>query len=181
MLIRPSAWTFVTSGTGGVNVDIFAATGGAIDLLNPAGKPQNFHFGSAGVGAGVGIKLPKIGKLEIRPEKLGKAIGGVIAPKAFPNAGTIYMTSFFAGRELTPADFRGVCIVIDGGAGLLVGYSGTLMLLSIYPERFALQIASPIMSLLVGQAEPKAILLTRGLNVGVQAGAGITGTIGYPA
>ncbi len=181
MLIRPSAWTFVTSGTGGINVDICAATGGAVDLLDPAGKPQEFHFGSAGVGFGLGIKLPKIGKLEIRPEKLGKAIGGVIAPKAFPNAGMVYMTSFFSGRELSAADFRGICIVIDGGAGLLVGYSGTLMLLGIDPERFALQVASPILSLLVGQAEPKGILLTRGLNVGVQAGGGVTGTIGYLA
>ncbi len=126
-------------------------------------------------------RAPKLGKLEIKPEKLGKAIGGVIAPKAFPNAGLIYMTSFFSGRELSPADLRGICIVIDGGAGLLVGYSGTLMLLGIDPERFALQIASPILSLLVGQAEPVAALFTRGLNVGVQAGAGITGTVGYLA
>ena len=55
------------------------------------------------------------------------------------------------------------------------------MLLGIDPSMFAAQVASPILSLLIGQAEPNAILLTRGLNVGVQAGAGITGTIGYLA
>ena len=179
MFARPSQWKFVTSGTGRVNVDIFAATGGEIDLLDPKGRPQEFKFGSVGVGAGIGLKLPKIGKLEIKPEKLGKAIGGVVAPKAFPNAGTIYMTSFFPGKELAAADFRGICIVFDAGAGLVAGYSGTLMLLGIDPAAFAMQAVSPILSLLLNQAQPNAILLTRGPNVGVQAGAGVTGTIGY--
>ena len=181
MFLRPSSWTFVTSGTGGLNIDIFAAAGGSIDFLDPSHKQRNFHFGSAGVGAGIGLKLPKVGKLEIRPEKLGKAIGGVVAPKVFPNAGSLYMTPFFSGHELAAADLRGLCIVIDGGAGLLVGYSGTLMLLGIDPVRFAMQVASPIMSLLLGQTEPNAVLVTRGLNAGIQAGGGVTGTIGYLA
>ncbi len=59
--------------------------------------------------------------------------------------------------------------------------AGTLMLLGIDPVKFAAQIASPILSLLIGQAEPNAVLLTRGLNVGVQEGAGLTGTVGYLA
>ncbi len=110
---------------------------------------------------GIDSKLPKVGKLEIRPEKFGKAIGGVVAPKVFPNAGSLYMTPFFSGRELAAADMHGLCIVIDG-AGLLVGYSGTLMPLGIDPARFAMQIAWPIMSLLLGQAEPNAVLVTAG-------------------
>ncbi len=104
-----------------------------------------------------------------------------MAPKVFPNAGSLYMTPFFSGRELAAADLRGLCIVVDGGAGLLVGYSGTLMLLGIDPVRFAMQVASPIMSLLLGQTEPNAVLVTRGLNAGIQAGGGVTGTIGYMA
>ena len=181
MFLRPSSWTFVTSGTGSLNVDIFAAAGGSIDFRDPSNKPQDFRFGSAGVGVGFGVKLPKIGRLEIRPEKLDKAISGVVAPKVFPNAGSLYMTPFFSGQELAAADMRGLCIVIDGGAGLLVGYSGALMLLGIDPVRLTMQVTSPILSLLLGQAEPNAVLVTRGLNAGVQAGGGITGTIGYLA
>ena len=166
--------------TGGLNVDI-AAAGGSIEFLHPSHKKQDFRFGSAGMGAGIGLKLPKVGKSEIRPEKHGKAIGGVGAPRAFPDVGSIYMTPFFSGRELAAADLRGLCIVIDGGAGLLVGYSGALMLLGIDPARFAMQIASPIMSLLLSQTELNAVLVTRGLNAGIQAGGGVTGTIGYLA
>ncbi len=103
----------MTSGTGGLNVDIFAAAGSSIDFLDPSHKQRNFRFGGPGVGAGIGLKLPKVGKLEIRLEKLGKAIGGVVAPKVFPNAGSLYMTPFFSGRELAAADLRGLCIVID--------------------------------------------------------------------
>ena len=56
-----------------------------------------------------------------------------------------------------------------------------LMLLGIDPARLTMQVTSPILSLLLGQAEPSAVLVTRGSNVGVQAGGGITGTIGYLA
>ena len=121
------------------------------------------------MGAGIGLKLPKIGKPEIRPEKLGKAIGGVVAPKVFPHAGSLYMRPFFSRRELGTADLRGLCVVIDGGAGLLVGYSGTLMLfVGIDPVRFAMQVTSPIMSLLLAQTEPNAMPVTRGLNAGIR-------------
>jgi hypothetical protein len=104
-----------------------------------------------------------------------------VAPKVFPNAGTLYMTPFFSGRELKAGDLRGVCLVFDGGAGLLVGYSGTLMMLGIDPAPLAAEISSPMMGLLLGQAEPNAILVTRGLNIGVQAGGGVSGTMGYLA
>ena len=41
MFLRPSSWTFVTSGTGGLNVDIFAAAGGSIDFLDPSHKQNS--------------------------------------------------------------------------------------------------------------------------------------------
>ncbi len=42
----------MTSGTGGLNIDIFAAAGGSIDFLDPSHKQQNVHLGSAGVAPG---------------------------------------------------------------------------------------------------------------------------------
>ncbi len=72
------------------------------------------------------------------------------------------MTPFFSAHELGAADLRGPCVVIDGDAGLLVGYSVTLMLLGTDRARPAIQVASPIMSLLLSPSGPNAMLVTHG-------------------
>ena len=48
MFLRPSSRTFVTSGTGGLNVDIFAAAGGSIDFLDLSHKQQNSILAAPG-------------------------------------------------------------------------------------------------------------------------------------
>ena len=52
MFPRPSGWTVGTSGTSGLNVDIFDAAGDWIDLRDPSTKSQNFRFR---------VTLPKVG------------------------------------------------------------------------------------------------------------------------
>ena len=158
---------------------MLALTGGEIELDDPKGDLVKLRYGSAGVGLGFGFKLPKVGKLEIKPERLGKVVTGTVAPTFAPNTGQLYMTDFFKGDELTKDDLRGICLIVDGGGGLIVGYSVTVMLLGIDPARFAAQVTSPILSLFVGQAEPKAAMLIRGWNAGVQGGGSIAGYIGY--
>ncbi len=108
----------------------------------PGGKPVNFFYGSAGAGLGLGVKLPKVGKLEIRPERLGKAITGTIAPEDAPNTGQVYMTEWFKAEELSRSDLCGVCLMLDGGTGLVIGYSVTVMLLGIDPAAVAAQLTS---------------------------------------
>lgn len=179
MFVRPSHWNFVTSGSGGLNIDVLALSGGEIELTDPSGSATKLYYGSAGAGLGFGFKLPKVGKVEIKPERLGKAITGTVAPTAAPNTGHVYMTDFFKGDELTKADLSGVCFMIDGGLGLVVGYSVTVMLLGIDPARFTAQVTSPILDLFIGQAEPKAAMLIRGWNAGLQGGGGVAGYIGY--
>ncbi len=179
MFIRPSQWSFITSGSGGLNIDVLALTGGEVQLDDPKGSLVKLHYGSAGAGLGLGLKLPKVGKLEIKPERLGKAITGTVAPTSAPNTGHVYMTDFFKEPELTKDDLSGICLIVDGGGGLIVGYSVTVMLLGIDPARFAAQMTSPILSLFIGQAEPKAAMLIRGWNAGLQGGGGIAAYVGY--
>lgn len=152
---------------------------GELKLKDPAGQEHAFHYGGAGVGVGAGLKLPKFGKIELRPKQLGKAIAGTVGPESFPNTGSVYMTDFFKGTELAITDFRGICLFVDGGLGLIAGYSVTAMLLGIDPAMAVMQVTSPIMSLFLGRATPKAFVLFRGPNVGIQAGGGVAGFVGY--
>ena len=81
----PSAWTFVTSATGGLGLEFVAVSGGAIYLEDPAGKAETLHYGGLGVGLSDSFKLPKIGKIKFTVKGRGMAVG--VAPAAFPNAG----------------------------------------------------------------------------------------------
>lgn len=177
-IVRESTWTFVTSGTGGIGLGFAAANGGEVVLKPADGPNKGFYFGSAGVGLSVGIKrIPKIGKI-IDSRGLSERGGGNIAPKSFWNAGIVYIMSGFRGTELSAEDFRGVCCVVDLGAAILVGYSGAAMLINV--DTLALIAAtSPVLSLLAPPLNPKAMILSRGFTAGPQAGAGVTGQIGY--
>ena len=77
-LKNESAWQFVTSSTGGIGVEFVAAEGGKIYLQNPQGQAVTFYYGAAGAGLAAGLKLPKIGKLEVKVK--GKGVVGSIAP-----------------------------------------------------------------------------------------------------
>ena len=152
-----------------------AASGGAIYLKDPAKADVTFHYGGLGAGFSDGFKLPKIGKIKVAVK--GQGVGGVVAPAAFPNTGRVFVTDAFRGKELTRADLRGVTVFVEGGAGLIGGGSVSAMLLGIDPAAFIS--AAPIQPLLMMVIETApAVLVTAGLNVGLQAGWGVAAFAG---
>ena len=158
-----SEWTFKTSATGGLGVAFVAGSGGAIYLKDPARTEVTFHYGGLGAGFSDGFKLPKIGKIKVAVK--GKGVGGVVAPGAFLNTGRVFITDAFRGKELSRADLRGVTVFVEGGAGVVGGGSVSAMLLGIDPAAFVVETAP-------------AVLVTAGLNVGLQAGWGVAAFVG---
>ena len=173
-----SAWTFNTSGTGGLGVGFFAATGGELVLNPPSGDPKGFYYGAAGAGLSLGIrKIPKIGRI-LDSRGLSERGGANVAPKSFWNHGVVYVMDGCPGEDLTAKDFKGVCIAIDVGAGVLVGYAGSALLINVNPLALMAQ-TNPILSLIGPPLRPAAMVLSRGWNAGPQASIGISGTVGY--
>ena len=176
---KTSAWTFNTSGTGGLGVGFFAATGGELVLNPPSGDPKGFYYAAAGVGVGVGIKrIPKIGRI-LDSRGLSEKGGANVAPKSFWNHGVVYVMDGCPNDDLRPEDFKGICLSTDVGGGVLVGYSGNALLINVSPLALAAQAAGPIGSLLAPSLKPHAMVLSRGWNVGPQASIGISETLGY--
>ena len=166
---KESAWKFNTFGSGGASIGIFAANGGTVRLNEPNGALHSFYYGGVGAGASFGIKLPKIGKVQIETKK--GPVTGTVGPTPFPSKGQLYVTENFSGEELSTSNIRGLCAFIDVGGGLLIGYSGVAMLLNLNPLWLAAAPGSPIaMQLFLGSAD--AVLMMSGPNVGVQAGIG---------
>ena len=175
--LRKSSWKFITAGNFGVNIDVFALSGGQIVLQNPQHKTVRFDYGGGGVGVGFGVTLPKIGKVEIK--HLGRSITGTAGPESFPNHGDVYETNFFKGTELKAKDFEGACMFIDGGMGMVGGFSTTILYAGIDRSKLAFAMKSPIMSLAMLNAQPNAVIYIRGPNMGLQFGAGVAGYLGY--
>jgi hypothetical protein len=178
---KESAWSFVTSSSGGVGVEFVVAEGGMIYLQDPKGTPQAFKYGAAGVGLSAGFKLPKIGKLQI-PIK-GKGLTGNVAPAAFPNAGKLFVLDGCPGDDLTRDAIQGVCLFVEIGGGLVAGVSGTAMIFGMSPAWLAAMVAastSPLMMYFEYRLMETAtgILVMGGLNVGIQAGGGVGGYVG---
>ncbi len=176
---KESAWTWNTSGTGGLGLGYFAASGGELVLNSPSGEPRGFYYGAVGGGLSVGVrKVPKIGRI-LDPRGLSNRGGAVLAPKSFTNHGVVYVMSAFERDELTAEDFRGVCIVTELAAGVLIGYSGGAFLIDVNPLAVA-AMANPLTAAIANAAlNPKAMILDRGWNAGLQASAGATATVGY--
>ncbi|WP_174279464.1 hypothetical protein [Sphingomonas bacterium] len=183
---RRSRWTFTTSGTGGLGIEFVATSGGTVVLADPEGVERRFSYGAAGLGLSIGIrKIPKIGRINpgrLDPHGLSDHVGGNIAPEAFWNHGAVYVMGDCPHDELAIDDFKGICSVVDAGAGLILGYSGSAMLVGIDPMWLAITAAmhsSPVLGLLAPPLRCRGMILSRGWNVGVQASAGITGQLGY--
>ncbi|MDE8347535.1 MAG: hypothetical protein POH28_15380 [Acidocella sp.] len=180
--VRSSKWNFKTAGSGGINIDIFAASGGQIVMLDPRKNLERFNYGGIGAGAGFGIKLPRIGKLEVNA--IGHSIAGTVAPMPWWNTGKIFMTAEFNGAELTRPDFTGACLFTEINVGVIEGVSATGMLMGIDPDAVAVLGASVLtgmdlfMFLRHPAISPKALLVMGGRNVGIQAGAGVAGYLG---
>jgi hypothetical protein len=176
---KASEWQFVTASTGGLGLEFVVAEGGALFFQNPNGNSEAFHYGAAGAGLSAGIKLPKVGKLQVK----GRGVGAGVAPAAFPNMGKLYMLESFKGDELTKSDIRGVCAFVEIGGGLVAGASGTAMLVGMNPVWLAATIATATFgaaafaeSQLVNSAT--GLLMMAGVNVGIQAGGGVGAYLG---
>ncbi len=170
-----SEWTFRTSATGGLGVGPIAGSAGAIYLKDPAKIDFTFHYGGLGAGFSDGFKLPKIGKIKVSVR--GQGVSGVLAPAAFLNAGRVFITEAFQGKELKQADFRGATVFVEGGGGLIGGGGASAMLLGINPAAFVSAAPFPALLAMVLESAP-AILVTAGFNVGLQAGWGVAAFAG---
>jgi len=172
-VVKPSAWTFKTSSSGGIGVEFVSAEGGVLYFKDPQGTTVSFGYGAAGAGLAAGFKLPKIGKLAVNVS--GKSVVGAVAPAAFPNAGKLYVLDTCPDSDLTVSDIRGVCLFGEIGGGLVVGGSATAMVLGMNPGwLYALALdpmLAPVLEFQMLQSAT-AILLMSGMNAGVQAGGG---------
>jgi hypothetical protein len=176
---KPSEWQFETSSSGGAGVEFVMVEGGRIWLRDPGGTVNTFMYGSAGVGLAAGIKLPKIGKIQLQLR--GKATGGVVAPSAFPNTGKVYVLDSFEGSELRAKDIQGVCMFVELYGGVVVGGSATAMIFGMNPLWLAGAIAlGPMGSFASAKLLSSAtgILLMAGVNAGIQGGGGVGAFVG---
>ena len=173
---RMSEWTFTTFGSGSAGAMVMIA-GGQVVLADPGHRPVTFTYGGLGAGASVGLRIPRLPKVKV------SATGG---PFAFPSTGTVFVTQRCPGADLTEADFRGPCFFIDGGAGLVGGGSGTLMIAGCNPslgEQLWGAVANfgPVPGLAQIRTmlqAARAVIAMAGVNVGLQAGAGVAGYFG---
>jgi hypothetical protein len=170
---RPSQWEFKTSSGLGVALEV-AVTGGTIVLRDPHKKEVNLHYAGVGAGPNIGIKLPKIGKLKK---------SGAGSSKSLPSTGKVYMLPAYPGEELKHADFQGGCMFVEGAAGLIAGVAGNVMFLNGDIPRFLIAVAqnpgNPLPAVYTFLESCRVLLLTGGVNVGVQASIGFTGYLGY--
>lgn len=186
-ILRPSNWSYKTGATGGVSIEFVVASGGTIELADPAGRVNDFYYGGIGLGYGEGfrlskIKIPKFKLPDIKiPKIAGHEIGGAGSLKSFDSGGLVFMTQSFHGAELTKADLQGSTIYLDGGLGLGYGKAGTAMLLGINSAKLALGLTSPAFAWVAEEAiaHAPAVLLMGGTTVGLIAGFGAGVLIGY--
>jgi hypothetical protein len=154
---------------------------GEIYLKDPSGKSVTFNYVAAGAGLAVGLKLPKIGKVEVNLK--GASVGSAIAPAAFPNSGEIYILDALAGNELTADDIRGLCIFCEVGGAAVVGVSATAMIFGArVPTWLSVMVAvdARLTALELAQilASAKGILVMRGLNLTPSVGGGFGAYLG---
>lgn len=158
---------------------MFAGSIGRIAIVDPATRdaehPVWLHYMGAGLGATVGVrKVPKIGKLLDPDDLLSKGTLN-IAPQFFRNHGTILAMNGCVSNDLTLDDFKGSCCFVDVGIGVIVGYAGFGLLMNVDPSSLAnLSIPAIGPTIFEATANPKALLLTRGWNLGPQVNAGIS-------
>ncbi len=166
-----SKWEYKTSAGGSAGVGIATAAGGMMRLKDPSGNLVDFHYGSLSVGLGTpGVRLPHT------PPKLNLITPTITGSQTFFDAvGVILVGEGCKAAELTADDFRGPCLTVDVGAGLGGGVAGTAFCLGINPMLIPLGV--PALPHLL--ASSKAILVTGGVNLGIQIFAGMSGGVGY--
>lgn len=179
MFLRQSGWSYETGSTGGLGIGPILGSGGKVILNDPSGTKKNFWYG--GLGGGFGEEA-RLGKLKIPPLKIkGKTIGGSGSSTSYPSKGMVFMTDTFKGSELTESDIQGATVYIDAAAGILMGLSGSAMLLGINPLPLMVGLSNPTFYPIAGitAIRAPAVLIMGGYSVGLQAGAGIGLMVGY--
>ncbi|HLD64580.1 MAG TPA: hypothetical protein VJA19_00920 [Pseudomonas sp.] len=181
--VRESAWEYGTANGGGVTIAFLAGGGGSVTLVSPEQKDVVFHYGGLGVGIGVGAKLPRFGKINLKVK--GKSVGGAGAAEAMPSYGRVFVAH--GGPELSKSDFVGPCLYVEIGGGVIAGASGVAMLFGLDSILLAATLAansnpatalggSYLTAKLVASA--RGVLVMAGMNIGVQAGGGAAAYIG---
>jgi hypothetical protein len=172
---RESAWKFETFGSGGISI-VVSGTVGTVELTDPGGKLTSFWYGGIGAGPSGGLRLPKFGKVKLKGT-------GTVAPTWFKSTGVVLVTDNCPGDDLTISDLRGVCAFVEAGAGLIGGGSGLVMLAGLREStswwQKALSGVSALYNVYSTLNSARAVIPMAGLNVGVQAGWGVTGYIGF--
>jgi hypothetical protein len=102
MALRKSNWKFVTSNGGSLSIGLLSGEGGSVTLEEPGTRKQvKFCYGAFGGGLGVGVKLPKLGRVQL-PGLVGSS-------ESLTSLGAVYMTPQFPGSELTIENINGGC------------------------------------------------------------------------
>src|SRR4030095_9399693 len=92
--IRPSNWTFNTSGSYGASGFYLAGAAGHLVLTQPKGGDVVFNYVAAGAGTGASINL-------------------TFSTEGHPSFGKIFLLESFHGADLTRKDFEGWCVIIE--------------------------------------------------------------------
>lgn len=176
MILEPSAWTYITGATGGGGIAFVAAGGGAIWLTDPGQRTYRFIYGGIGAGLSLGFRIPRVPKVAVR----GRSVAGAGSLTPFPSTGAVFRSPAL-GRELTVADIQGAVVFGELGGGLVAGASGTAMLFGMNSMLLLAGIASTTNPALMARALAGATgaVVFAGVNVGVQAGGGVAGMVGY--
>jgi hypothetical protein len=172
---KKSAWQFVTFGSGGIGVAFVVGGGGQVVLADPSGINYTFTYGGIGVGLSAGLKIPKLGKIQI-PTPKGPATGAV-GPMAFPSTGTVFCDGSLPGGDLTKSDIQGLCMFAEVGGGLIAGASGTSLFVGLNPLLLPTLSIPGVSQLFINSA--RGMILMAGANVGIQAQIGASVSLGY--
>jgi hypothetical protein len=114
---RVSRWEFVTSNSGGLTVGFIGGEGGSVTLKEPGTKREiKFIYGALGACVGVGVKLPKLGRVTL-PGVSGSS-------ELFTSGGLVTMSPFFTGSKLRADDIEGGCSFVEIGGGAAWGGAG---------------------------------------------------------
>ena len=179
---RASAWEYDTSSASGFAFGPFAGALGNIKVLSPAAEKVSLNYAGGGAGASLlRIKFPPIDKIF---NVKGKAFGPFGADERWPSYGKILIAESIVGRDLTISDFKGPCVSVEASGGIVMGWSGIIMLFGLDPAWLAIVTASATspaaMSIAMEKllASVRGAFLMTGLSVSIQAGAGVAGVVG---
>jgi hypothetical protein len=178
--LRESKWSFNTSATAGLGIELLSMSGGKIVLDDPQKQTHDFSY----TGFGLGVFDKPIPKIKLPPVPiLNRGISGSGSVEGFYSDGYLYMTDSFHGHELTKSDIQGSTVYLDASAGLLAGYGASVMLLGINTALLMPSLVNPgLFSNLAANAirSAPALLFMHGQSEGLIASiAGVSAMIGY--